>query len=83
MIRWICGVKPYDEVPMETLYTKLGIQDVAVALRTKRLRWYVMTCVHLPGQIQLPVLPSLALEDVGDQGTLGVSVLKQMSMCET
>ena len=25
---------------METLYTKLGIQEVAVALRTKRLRWY-------------------------------------------
>ena len=39
-IRWICGVKPHDEVPMETLYTKLGIQEVAVALRTKRLRWY-------------------------------------------
>ena len=40
MIHWICGVKPHDEVPMETLYTKLGIQEVAVALRTKRLRWY-------------------------------------------
>ena len=43
MIRWICGVKPHDEVPMETLYTKLGIQEVAVALRTKRLRW----CGHV------------------------------------
>ena len=40
MIHWICGVKPHDEVPMEILYTKLGIQEVAVALRTKRLRWY-------------------------------------------
>ena len=30
----------HDEVPMETLYTKLGIQDVAVVLRTKRLRLY-------------------------------------------
>ena len=40
MICWICGVKPHDEVPIETLYTKLGIQDVAVALRTNRLRWY-------------------------------------------
>ena len=40
MIHWICGVKPHDEVPMETLYTKLGIQEVAVALRTKCLRWY-------------------------------------------
>ena len=38
-----------------------------------------MSRVHLPGQIHLPVSPSLALEDVGDQGSLGVSVLKQMS----
>ena len=74
MIRWICGVKPHDEVPMETLYTKLRIQEVAVALRTKRLRWYVMSRVHLPGQIQLPVSPSLAREDMGDQGSLGLSV---------
>ena len=43
----------------------------------------VMSRVHLPGQIQLPVLPSLALEDVRDQGRLGESVLKQMSMCAT
>ena len=41
----------------------------------------VMSHVHLPGQIQLPVLPSLALEDVGDRGSLGESVLKRMSMC--
>ena len=40
MIRWICSVKPHNEVPTETLYTKLGIQEVAVALRTKLLRWY-------------------------------------------
>ena len=26
----------------------------------------VMSCVHLPGQIQLPVSPSLALVDVGE-----------------
>ena len=43
----------------------------------------VMSRVHLPGQIQLPVLPSLALEDVGDQGSLGVSVLKRMSIHAT
>ena len=41
----------------------------------------VMSRMHLPGQIQLPVSPSLALEDVGDQGSLGVSVLKPMSKC--
>ena len=40
MIRWIWSVKPHDEVPMETLYTKLGIQEVTVPLRTKHLRWY-------------------------------------------
>ena len=40
----------------------------------------VMLHEHLPGQIQLPVSPSLALEDVGDQGNLEVSVLKRMSM---
>ena len=43
----------------------------------------VMPRMHVPGQIQLPVSPPLALEDVGDQGSLGVSVLKQMSMCAT
>ena len=40
MIHWICNVKPPDKVPMKTLYTKLGIQEVTVALRTKCLRWY-------------------------------------------
>ena len=34
----------------------------------------VMLHVHFPGQIQLPVSPSLALEDVGDQGSFGMSV---------
>ena len=38
----------------------------------------VMSRVHLSGQIKLPVLPSLALEEVGDQESLGVSVLKGM-----
>ena len=39
MVRWICGVKPNDTVTSDSLYTKLGIQEVAIALRTKRLRW--------------------------------------------
>ena len=43
----------------------------------------VMSRVHLPGQIQLMVSPSLAPEDDRDQGSLGVSVLKWMSMCAT
>ena len=32
--------RQHFEGPMETLYTKLGIQEVAVALRTKCLRRY-------------------------------------------
>ena len=36
----------------------------------------VMLCVHLSGQIQLPVSPSLALEAVGDQGSLGSECVK-------
>ena len=40
----------------------------------------VMSRVHLPGQIQLLVSPSLVLEDMGDQGSLGVSVLKRRSL---
>ena len=43
----------------------------------------VMLRLHLPGQIQLPVSPSLTLEEVGDQGSLGVSVLKRILMCAT
>ena len=41
-------VEPHDQVPMEALHTKLGIQEEAVALRTKSLRWYVMSGVYLP-----------------------------------
>ena len=43
----------------------------------------VMWQGHLPGQIQLLVSPSMALKDVGDQGSLGVSVLKRMLICAT
>ena len=43
----------------------------------------VRSRVHLPGQIELLVSPFLALEDVGDQGSLGMSVLKGMLMCAT
>ena len=48
-----------------------------------KYQWYVMSGSHLPGQIQLQVSPSLALEDVRDQGSLGVSVLKWLLMCAT
>ena len=32
MIRWICNVKPKDEVSSDSLLTKLGIQDLDVVL---------------------------------------------------
>ena len=35
MVRWICGVKPNDNATTDSLYIKLGIQEVAIALRTK------------------------------------------------
>ena len=41
-----------------------------------------MVRVHLAVQLQLPVSPFLALEDDGDQRSLGVSVLKWMSMTQ-
>ena len=40
MIRWICGVKPSDEISMDDLHGKLGLCDIAVAIRERRLRWY-------------------------------------------
>ena len=40
MIRWICGVKPHDEIFIDLLCARLGIQEVTAALRSKRLRWY-------------------------------------------
>ena len=42
-----------------------------------------MLSVRLPGQILLLVSLSLVLEDVGDQGSLGASVLKRTSMFAT
>ena len=61
---------------METLYIKLGIQEVAVQEELNIWDGMVISHMHLPEQIQLPVSPSLALEEVGDQENLGVSVWK-------
>ena len=43
MVQWICGVKLDDEVPMDALYVKLGIQEVMASLR-KRLFEMVWKC---------------------------------------
>ena len=40
MIRWICNVKAKDEVSLDSLLTKLGIQDLDVVLCTGRMRWF-------------------------------------------
>jgi len=32
MIRWICGVKPHDEISIDLLCARLGIQEVTAAL---------------------------------------------------
>ena len=40
MIRWICGIKPEDEISSASLLLKLGIEDVAMVLQTRHLRWY-------------------------------------------
>ena len=40
MIRWICGVKPTDDPSMDDLHAKLGICDLAILVRERRLRWF-------------------------------------------
>ena len=40
MIRWICGVKPSDDPSMDELHSKLGICDLAILVRERRLRWF-------------------------------------------
>ena len=33
-------LKPHDEISIDLLCARLGIQEVTAALRSKRLRWY-------------------------------------------
>ena len=40
MIRWICGVKLSDDPSMDELHAKLGICDLAILVRERRLRWF-------------------------------------------
>ena len=40
MIRWICGVKLVDDPSMDELHSKLGLFDLAVIVRERRLRWF-------------------------------------------
>ena len=40
MIRWICSTRLIDQIPTETLRTRLGIPSLEVLLRQDRLRWF-------------------------------------------
>ena len=40
MIRWICNAKTKDEVSLDSLLSKLGIQNLDVVLCTSRMRWF-------------------------------------------
>ena len=40
MIQWNCGFKPHDEISIDLLCARLGIQEVTADLSSKRLRWY-------------------------------------------
>ena len=39
MIRWICRVRPQDDVSSNCLLGKLGIKDIEDVLRASRMRW--------------------------------------------
>ena len=40
MIRWMCNIKTNDNVCSHSLFSKLGIRDVELVLRTSRMRWF-------------------------------------------
>ena len=40
MVRWICGVRPQDNVNSDDLLAKLGLADIGKVLSSRRLRWY-------------------------------------------
>ena len=50
MIRWICEVKPSNDPSMDELHAKLGICDLAILVRERRLRWFGHV-MHSNGEI--------------------------------
>ena len=40
MIRWMCNIKTNNNVCSHSLFSKLGIRDVEVILRTSRMKWF-------------------------------------------
>jgi len=41
MVRWMCGIKLKDRLPIKELRERLCIDDIALVLQQNRLRWYV------------------------------------------
>ena len=59
MIRWICGTKVRDETPSVSLLQKLGIEDIAAVLCSRRLRWYghvqrASSCIKAVTDLAIP-----------------------------
>ena len=44
MVRWVCLVKPNENVDFETLLTQLNIRGISDNIRTGRLRWPGTAC---------------------------------------
>ena len=40
MIRWICGARLSERIPSEELRRRLGLEDIKLVLKRRRLRWY-------------------------------------------
>ena len=40
MVRWICGVKLQDRVPIKELRERLVLDNIISVLQQNRLRWY-------------------------------------------
>jgi len=40
MVRWMCGVKLQDRIPIKELRGRLGLDDIISVLQRNRLRWY-------------------------------------------
>ena len=40
MLRWLCNVKVNDKSSLDSILSKLGLQDIETLLRTNRLRWF-------------------------------------------
>ena len=59
MIRWICGVNERDEVSSDDLLSKLGISDICLVLRKRRLNWYghvqrATSCINTVLAVRVP-----------------------------